>query len=207
MGPKQDGQEYLQALSSWDGERCLLNEVDENSFLRQQDSVAQVLRGKVGRQWFIRSSLITSLPDEIIHKTVLQFSTGPAGCTWLFELAGGAIADYEDTCLPKTQREASFTIAALHQWEIDTHDERCVNSAEEWVSGTLLPVTSGGPYPCFLGRHEPPARTMGCFGTNWSRLADLKKEYDPFGLFRNNFWPLDVHGEVIEPQEHEPPSP
>jgi len=46
MGPKQDGQEYLQALSSWDGERCLLNEVDEKSFLRQQDSVAQVLRGK-----------------------------------------------------------------------------------------------------------------------------------------------------------------
>lgn len=39
------GQEFLQAISSWDGERCLLNEVDEKSFLHQQDSVAQVLRG------------------------------------------------------------------------------------------------------------------------------------------------------------------
>jgi hypothetical protein len=99
LGPREEGQEYLQAISSWDGERCLLNEVDEKSFLHQQDSVAQVLRGKgglrscfpavqsnqalpaAGRQWFIRSTLITSLPDDIIHKTVFQFSTSPVGCS------------------------------------------------------------------------------------------------------------------------------
>ena len=38
--------EYLQAISSWDGESCLLNEVNEKAFLNQQDSVAQVLRAK-----------------------------------------------------------------------------------------------------------------------------------------------------------------
>lgn len=38
--------EFLQAILSWDGEKCLLNEVNEKSFLNQQDSVAQVLRGK-----------------------------------------------------------------------------------------------------------------------------------------------------------------
>lgn len=52
VGPKEKGQEYLAAISSWDGEKCLLNEVDEKSFLHQQDSVAQVLRGK-GRVAFI----------------------------------------------------------------------------------------------------------------------------------------------------------
>lgn len=46
VGPKEKGIEFLQAISSWDGERCLLNEVNEKSFLNQQDSVAQVLRGK-----------------------------------------------------------------------------------------------------------------------------------------------------------------
>ena len=45
-GPKEKGMEYLQAISSWDGERCLLNEVNEKSYLNQQDSVAQVLRGR-----------------------------------------------------------------------------------------------------------------------------------------------------------------
>ena len=50
---------------------------------------------------------------------------------WLFELAGGAVADFENSCVPKTQREASFTIAALHQWEMWIDDDRCVASAEE----------------------------------------------------------------------------
>jgi hypothetical protein len=81
VGPKEGGLVYLQALSSWTGERCLLNEVHEKTFLSQQDSVAQVLRGKRGNQWFIRSALISSLPDEAISKTVLEFADTPVGCS------------------------------------------------------------------------------------------------------------------------------
>lgn len=50
---------------------------------------------------------------------------------WLFELAGGALLDFEDNCIPKAQRQASFNVAALHQWDIDFDDPRCVHSAEE----------------------------------------------------------------------------
>lgn len=49
VGPKEQGMEFLNAIASWDGERCLLNEVNEKSYLAQQDSVAQILRGK-GKQ-------------------------------------------------------------------------------------------------------------------------------------------------------------
>ncbi|KAF7295948.1 FAD-binding PCMH-type domain-containing protein [Mycena kentingensis (nom. inval.)] len=207
IGPKEKGQEYLLAISSWDGEKCLLNEVNEKSFLHQQDSVAQVLRGKPGRQWFIRSALISSLPDEIINQTVLQFADTPVGCTWLFELAGGAIPDYEDTCVPKSQREASFTIAALHQWEMTIDDDRCIDSAEEWIRDSLKSVQCGGPFPSFLGRHEPAARVIKCYGTNWPRLVDLKQKYDPKNIFRNSLWPLGADGEPVDPRTHEPPTP
>ena len=81
VGPKERGIEYLHALSSWTGEPCLLKEVHEKTFLSQQDSVAQVLRGKRGNQWFIRSALISSLPDEVINKTVLEFADTPVGCS------------------------------------------------------------------------------------------------------------------------------
>lgn len=204
VGPKVKGQEFLQAISSWDGERCLLNEVDEKSFLHQQDSVAQVLRGKAGNKWFIRSALISSLPDNIVNKTVLQFADTPVGCTWLFELAGGALVDFEDNCIPKAQRQASFTVAALHQWDIGFQDPRCVHSAEEWIAETLAPVTLGGPLPSFLGRQEPPGRVIACYGENWARLCEVKKKYDPDNFFRNSFWPLNAEGEIIEPEEHEP---
>ncbi|KAJ7157802.1 hypothetical protein C8R46DRAFT_1225560 [Mycena filopes] len=198
IGTKEQGQEYLLALSSWEGERCLLNEVNEKSFLHQQDSMAQVLRGKPGRQWFIRSALITSLPDEIINETVLQFADTPVGCTWLFELAGGAIIDFEDNCVPKSQREASFTIAALHQWEMTVDDDRCIDSAEEAMDRRL---------PEFLGRHEPADRTIGCYGTNWDRLVEVKAKYDPGNMFRNSMWPLDATLQKVDPRTHEPPTP
>ena len=199
VGPKEQGLEYLQALSSWTGESCLLNEVHEKTFLSQQDSVAQVLRGRRGNQWYIRSALITSLPDDLINKTVLDFADTPVGCSksgflltlsssfhrsmvlmcefyvsaWLFELAGGAIADFEGTCVPKSRREAAFTIAALHQWEMGVDDPRCVSSAEDvrecspllaypadhdslfpcpfpinqWLRETMKPVACGGAFP------------------------------------------------------------
>jgi len=204
VGSREKGQEYLAALASWDGEKCLLNEVNEKSFLHQQDSVAQVLRGKAGRQWFIRSALITSLPDEIIHQTVLKFGDTPIGCTWLFELAGGAIGDFEDSCVPKTQRETLFTIAALHQWDMGINDPRCITTAEAWICETLKPVQTGGPFPSFLGRHESPARTISSFGQNWDRLKEVKKLYDPCNTFRNSLWPLDSDGNIVEPYTHEP---
>ena len=50
VGPKEQSIEYLQALSSWTGERCLLNEVHEKTFLYKQDSVAQDLHGRHGNQ-------------------------------------------------------------------------------------------------------------------------------------------------------------
>ncbi|EIN06442.1 hypothetical protein PUNSTDRAFT_121659 [Punctularia strigosozonata HHB-11173 SS5] len=207
VGPKERGQEFLQLISSWEGEPCLLNEVSEKSFLKQQDSIAQVLRGQMGRKWFIRSTLITSLPDEIINQTVMKFADTPIGCTWLFELAGGAIEDHADTCIPKSQRQAAFTIAALHQWELHIDDPRCKSSAEEWIAQTIAPVSTGGPYTCFLGRHESEARISACFGEHWARLRDLKNKYDPQGMFRNNYWPLDPERDPVVAYHDEPRSP
>ncbi|KAK1224609.1 hypothetical protein PQX77_012504 [Marasmius sp. AFHP31] len=242
VGPKEKGQEYLLALASWEGDKNLLNDVHEKSYLHQQDSVAQVLRGKAGRQWFIRcvqptpfcleakshdhvsshsttrrgwwdysshsrSALITSLSDEVIDKTVSEFADTPEGCTWLFELAGGAIADFEDTCVPKSQREASFTVAALHQWDMGINDPRCITTAESWISDTLKPVSTGGSFPSFLGRHESPQRTIACYGQNWDRMQEVKHKYDPTNVFRNSLWPLDDQGEFIEARTREPLSP
>lgn len=62
--------EYLQAISSWDGERCLLNEVNEKSYLFQQDSIAQILRGKGA--WRSLSELNFRLMGSRSGKTVVH---------------------------------------------------------------------------------------------------------------------------------------
>ncbi|KAH8828095.1 hypothetical protein DL96DRAFT_1463438 [Flagelloscypha sp. PMI_526] len=221
---QQGGQEWKDMICSWDGEPCLLDDVSEKSFLHQQDSVAQVLRGKAGRQWYIRSALVSSLPDDIIARTVNQFAGSPVGCTWLFELAGGAVAapnplsqergvlpKRTESCFPNDQREAQWTIVALHQWDMGDDDPLCVEAGEEWIKGTLKPVRTGGSFPSFISRHESPEHIEATFGENWERLVKLKKassfSYDPTNVFCNTFWPLNKAGEVVGPETHEPPSP
>ena len=48
---------------------------------------------------------------------------------------------------------------------------------------------------------------MASFGKNWPQLAELKQKYDPEGLLKNNFWPLDKDGQPVEELYNEPPSP
>jgi hypothetical protein len=65
VGPRGQGQEFLSAFLSWSGEQCLLNEVADKSFLHQQDSVAQVLRGN----GMFQSSLV---PDYNLFLFILE---------------------------------------------------------------------------------------------------------------------------------------
>lgn len=99
LGTQEQGVEFLQALTSWDGEQCLLNEVSEKSFLNQQDTLSQLINGKrlsfhmlngeevanvgaaAGRKWFIRSDLLNSLTDDMVHETVTRFADTPVGCS------------------------------------------------------------------------------------------------------------------------------
>lgn len=34
-----------------------------------------------GRKWFIRSDLLSTLTDEMIHETVMRFADTPVGCS------------------------------------------------------------------------------------------------------------------------------
>lgn len=183
------GNSFVQAISSWTGERVLLKDVTEKSFLDQQDGVAQVLKSGNDRRWMTRGDLISTLTDEAIYKTVDKFhQMGPNRAVWIFELIGGAIEDTKDTCISPLQRSAKFTVAALQQWSDADDDEKCVKSVEGWVQEVLSEISLGGPFPCFLERFETKKRVEGSFGKeNLARLVEIKKQVDPSGLFRHTF--------------------
>lgn len=51
IGTQAEGAEYLSAIASWNEERCLFKDVRERSFIEQQDSIANILKGGAGRKW------------------------------------------------------------------------------------------------------------------------------------------------------------
>jgi hypothetical protein len=183
------GNSFVQAISSWTGERCLLKDVAEKTFLEQQDGVAQVLKGGVGRRWKTRGDLLSTLTDEAVYQTVDRFhKLGPNRAVWLFELIGGAIMDTKDTCIGQDQRKAKFTVAALQQWIDEEEDEKCHSSVDTWINRVLSKISIGGPFACFLERDETRERCEGSFGKeNFAKLIELKRRADPAGMFRHTF--------------------
>jgi hypothetical protein len=92
--------------------------------------------GHARRLQYVFPHLFPSLPSpckipNLPHTSHQHRSLICSSIAWLFELAGGAIGDFENSCLPKEQREAAFTVAALHQWDLDIDDPKCVSAAED----------------------------------------------------------------------------
>ncbi len=190
LGTKAEGDPWLQAISSWDGERVLLKDVEERSFLSQQDGVAQVLKGSANRRWMIRGDLIENMTDEFIYESLARFQNIGSRTVWLFELVGGAVddRDEEESCISKVQRSARFTLGALQQWTEQEEDIRCASSVDDWMQAVVSKVSIGGPYPCFLERREPVERVRRTFGeSNFDKLVQIKKKWDPLGVFRHTF--------------------
>ena len=50
-GSRSEGELYLQAISSWDGGRCMFQDFSERTFERQQVAIEDVLKGGTGRNW------------------------------------------------------------------------------------------------------------------------------------------------------------
>lgn len=200
LGAKSDGEALVQAISSWTGERLLLKDVEERSFLSQQDGVAKVLKGGTGRRWMVRGDLISTLTDDVIAKSVRNFQGLGSRAVWLFELMGGAVEDSpeDETCICPEARAAKFTVGSLQQWSGQSEDRTCIESVERWLNEVVDKVSIGGPYPCFLGRSERMDRVIGAYGlTNFKRLLEIKQRVDPGTMFRHTFG----NGFVVEDPE------
>lgn len=124
----------------------------------------------------------------------------------------GAVADTTTSCLPKSHREALYTVAALHQWPVNVpqEDVRCVLTARDWIDKVIHVESPGGPLPCvsvcflqhnqradgeahqFLSSSHPDA-IRGVYGENFERLLGIKQHFDPDNFFRHSLWPAAGH--------------
>jgi FAD binding domain/Berberine and berberine like len=109
------------------------------------------------------------------------------GCGVTLELLHGAACrvGVRNTAFPvrKTGFFAYILAAAA--------DESSSQQASSWVErvrAALRPVSTGDSYVNGLGMLQAPeqSRVNSAFGTNYSRLRELKRKYDPANFFRLN---------------------
>ena len=73
------------------------------------------------------------------------------------------------------QRQAAFTIAALHQWEMGIDDLRCISSAEDVRSSPPLHVL-----PLTVTRYFPSLSTYGTVAPRYNEAGGVRWGL-PFG--------------------------
>jgi FAD/FMN-containing dehydrogenase len=128
---------------------------------------------------------VVDLPDEAIDAVARRAAELPAGPSQLFIVAwGGALARVGPQHSPLAGRDAAFIVHPLLLWQDAADDERNQALARAFRTD-LRPWSTGATYPNFLG-DEGSRRMRAAYGTSIERLATVKADWDPHGVFRTH---------------------
>ena len=100
------------------------------------------------------------------------------------EPMGGAINRIDQKATAFPHRSAAYSIHILTGWSDADKDEPVLSWSREFYN-ELKPFSTGGVYVNLLG-HDESDRVKNAYGTNFQKLREIKKKWDPGNLFRQN---------------------
>ena len=138
-----------------------------------------------GARNYWKSHNFTELSDTAID-LMIKFATeipSPQGEIFLGLVSGQANRAPQDATA-YAHRDAKFVLNVHSRWEQPEDDRNCITWAREFFKA-MAPHATGGVYVNFLTQDESE-RTQAAYGSNYGRLVQLKRKYDPNNLFRMN---------------------
>jgi FAD/FMN-containing dehydrogenase len=137
-----------------------------------------------GARNYWKSHNFTAMTDEALD-TILEYAgklPSPASEIFVAQL-GGATNKVASDATAYPHRDAAFVMNVHTRWEDPGDDDACVSWARTFFDATA-PFATGGVYVNFVSEDED--RVEAAYGSNYQRLAKLKKRYDPDNVFRVN---------------------
>ncbi len=137
-----------------------------------------------GARNYWKSHNFAAMTDEALD-TILDYAgklPSPASEIFVAHL-GGAVNRVPADATAYPHRDAEFIMNVHTRWEDAKDDDTCVSWARTFFDATA-PFSTGGVYVNFVSEGEE--RVEEAYGSNFERLAKLKKRYDPDNVFRVN---------------------
>jgi FAD/FMN-containing dehydrogenase len=137
-----------------------------------------------GSRNYWKSTYVTGLPDSAIDTLVEQAKgmTSPASGMLIECHGGGAVGSHGGNAF--AQRDARFLVAIMPMWADASEDDAQI----AWARSTweaMQPYSSGGTLLSYISAGEEDA-IKAAFGSNYPRLQQLKRDYDPTNFFSQN---------------------
>jgi FAD/FMN-containing dehydrogenase len=138
-----------------------------------------------GARNYWKSHDFTDLSDAAINVVLDAVRTLPSPeCEVFIAHVGGAMARVASDATAWPNRNAHFIMNVHTRWRDRAQDQACVAWARR-LFDAAAPFASGSVYVNFMPDDEGD-RVEKAYGTNYGRLVDIKRRYDPDNLFRMN---------------------
>jgi len=133
--------------------------------------------------WYLKGGFVREYSSELIALLAHEFQPA-AGTSMYFQSANGAVADVPQTATAFSHRGAIANMMLFGLWKNASQDESGRQAIRAFWS-KLAPFTDG----YYVNLHDTDPKDKGTdsnYGPNFSRLAALKKQFDPMNLFHLN---------------------
>jgi FAD/FMN-containing dehydrogenase len=185
----------LYAGSAGEGERALeplrrlgdpiADQSGRVSYLDLQSSLDPAF--PAGLRYYWKALYTDGLGDDLIDLLVRRAAERPSPMSMIvIRQLGGAIARVPAEATGFGDRSAAFNVSVDATWADAAHDDANVDWTRK-VWDELHGFSTGQAYLNFPGlMEEGEALMRASFGSNYERLVDVKAEYDPANVFRQN---------------------
>ncbi len=133
--------------------------------------------------WYLKGGFVREYSSGLVGLLAEGFGQ-EAGSVMYFQNANGAVADEPPTGTAFSHRDSTANMMLAGLWKDPSQDEPGRQAIQaKWSK--LQPFTSG----YYVNLHDTDAKDKGTdrnYGPNFTRLAVLKKQYDPVNVFRLN---------------------
>ncbi len=138
-----------------------------------------------GARNYWKSHNFTELADGALNSIVEFARKVPTGqCEIFIGMLAGAPNRIAADAMAYGHRDARFVLNVHSRWDQATDDQKCIGWAREFFKASA-PYASAGAYVNFMTAEEE-GRVAAAYGSNYERLLEIKRRYDPENIFHCN---------------------
>ena len=138
-----------------------------------------------GARNYWKSHNFTQLADRALNPIIEFAGNLPSPqCEIFIGLIAGAPNRIAPDATAYAARDAKFVLNVHGRWDEAKDDQKCIAWAREFFKASA-PYASAGAYVNFMTDEEGD-RVAAAYGSNYERLVEIKRRYDPENVFHKN---------------------
>ena len=138
-----------------------------------------------GARNYWKSHNFTELADGALDSVIEFAGKLPSPqCEIFIGLIAGAPNRVAPNAMAYGHRDAKFVLNVHGRWDEAKDDQKGIGWAREFFKASA-PYASAGAYVNFMTAEEGD-RVAAAYGSNYDRLVEIKKRYDPENVFHLN---------------------